>query len=117
MKKCIAEIAPAFTTKRMIDDYQSRFYTKLGERSGLLKQDNYKLVDELVSWKQQVADTWDQIYVESVELDKPNEAFTFGEVFNATIKVDLKGLKPEDIGFEFIVSEQREMEERQVVDC
>ncbi|MBQ4215178.1 MAG: alpha-glucan family phosphorylase, partial [Bacteroidales bacterium] len=117
MKKCIAEIAPEFTTKRMIDDYKDRYYNKLGERSAMLKKDNYKLVDEIVAWKQKVADVWEQIFVESVEIDKSNEPFKLGEPYNGTIKVDLKGLKPEDIGFEFILSEQNESDEREIVEC
>ncbi len=117
MKKCIAEIAPEFTTKRMIDDYKDRYYNKLGERSAMLKKDNYKLVDEIVDWKQKVADVWEQIFVESVEIDKSNEPFKLGEPYNGTIKVDLKGLKPEDIGFEFILSEQNESDEREIVEC
>ena len=117
MKKCIAEIAPEFTTKRMIDDYKDRYYNKLGERSAMLKKDNYKLVDEIVAWKQKVADVWEQIFVESVEIDKTNEPFKLGEPYNGTIKVDLKGLKPEDIGFEFILSEQNESDEREIVEC
>lgn len=116
-KKCVAEIAPEFTTKRMIDDYKERFYSKLGERAALLKKDNYKLVDELVEWKQKIAAAWDQIFVESVEIDKSNEPFKLGEPYKGTIKVDLKGLKPEDIKFEFILTEQNEAEEREIVKC
>lgn len=116
-KKCVAEIAPEFTTKRMIDDYQERFYSKLGERTAMLKKDNYKAVDEMVAWKQKVSEVWDQIFVESVEIDKSNEPFKLGEPYSGTIKVDLKGLKPEDINFEFILSEQNETEEREIVEC
>lgn len=116
-KKCVAEIAPEFTTKRMIDDYKERFYNKLGERAALLKKDNYKIVDEIVAWKQKVSEAWDQIYVESVEIDKSNEPFKLDEPYNGTIKVDLKGLQPEDIGFEFVLTEQNEAGERDIVKC
>ena len=116
-KKCVAEIAPEFTTKRMIDDYKERFYNKLGERAALLKKDDYKIVDEIVAWKQKVSDAWDQIYVESVEIDKSNEPFKLDEPYNGTIKVDLKGLQPEDIGFEFVLTEQNEAGERDIIKC
>ncbi|MBP5582744.1 MAG: alpha-glucan family phosphorylase, partial [Bacteroidales bacterium] len=108
---------PEFTTKRMIDDYKERFYNKLGERAALLKKDNYKIVDEIVAWKQKVSEAWDQIYVESVEIDKSNEPFKLDEPYNGTIKVDLKGLQPEDIGFEFVLTEQNEAGERDIVKC
>lgn len=117
MKKCIAEIAPAFTTKRMIDDYKERYYDKLGERNALLKADNYKVVDEIVAWKQHVADVWDSIFVESIEIAKTNDTFKLGEPYNGTIAVDLKGLAPEDINFEFVLSEQNTSDEREIVEC
>ncbi|MCQ2605575.1 MAG: alpha-glucan family phosphorylase [Bacteroidales bacterium] len=117
MKKCIAEIAPEFTTKRMIDDYKDRFYSKLGDRNAMLTKDNCKVADELVAWKQKVSEVWDSIYVESVEIDKSNEPFKLGETYNGIVKVDLKGLSPEDINFEFVLSEQNENEERAIIRC
>ncbi len=119
MKKCIAEIAPEFTTKRMIDDYKSRYYTQLGERNALLRKNNYQVVDEIVDWKQRVAEVWDKINVVSVGQNKAVGArpFVLGDIYSGSIKVDLQGLKPEDISFEFVLSEQCESEERDVVDC
>ena len=34
IKKSVAEIAPHFTTKRMLDEYYDKFYFKLANRSG-----------------------------------------------------------------------------------
>ena len=42
IKKSMAEIAPHFTTKRMMDDYFDRFYNKLSDRSKQLRANNYK---------------------------------------------------------------------------
>src|SRR5690606_9331061 len=38
IKNSIAQITPRFTTKRMIDDYISRFYNKLAKRSAMLHE-------------------------------------------------------------------------------
>ena len=54
IKKCIAEIAPEFTTKRMIDDYQERFYSVLSKRTNLIKANNFKLAKEISSWKEKM---------------------------------------------------------------
>jgi hypothetical protein len=116
MKKCIAEIAPAFTTKRMIDDYKERYYSKLAIRNTLLKNDNYKVVDEIVEWKQRVSSVWDSINIVSVEKNMTT-GFKLGEKYSGIVKVDLQGLKPEDINFEFVLSEQSEAEEREIVEC
>jgi len=37
IKNSIAQITPRFTTKRMMDDYIARFYSKLASRSAILK--------------------------------------------------------------------------------
>ncbi len=116
MKKCIAEIAPAFTTKRMIDDYKERYYSMLAIRNTLLKNDNYKVVDEIVDWKQRVSSVWDSINIVSVEKNMTT-GFKLGEKYSGIVKVDLQGLKPEDINFEFVLSEQSEAEEREIVEC
>lgn len=105
MKKCIAEIAPQFTTKRMIDHYHERFYSKLSERIKLVRNNDYKIAEELVNWKRKVADVWDSIYVLSCEIAKANDTLTLYESYNGIIKADLKGLEHKDIEFELVIAE------------
>ncbi|MDA3882983.1 MAG: alpha-glucan family phosphorylase [Bacteroidales bacterium] len=115
MKKCIAEIAPKFTTKRMIDDYHSQFYSKLAQRFNKLTENNYALTDEITSWKQKISETWDNISVISVDIDKTGkEALTLGESYNGAVKLDLKGLSPEEIGVELIITEQMNPEHSEI---
>lgn len=68
IKNSIAQIAPVFTTKRMLDDYMDRFYNKLAKRSAYLCDDNYANTRALVAWKEKMSDAWDKIKVEKVEL-------------------------------------------------
>jgi alpha-glucan phosphorylase-like protein len=42
IKQAIAEIAPQFTTKRMIDDYRQKFYNKLYTRTQWLNENHYE---------------------------------------------------------------------------
>ena len=106
MKKCIAEIAPEFTTKRMIDDYHERFYSKLAARKKQMIANNYELADELTEWKKKITQKWDEIYVISVEIEKSGDALTLGKTYEGKIKIDLKGLSPEEIGVELVLTEQ-----------
>ena len=47
IKNSIAQIAPEFTMKRMLEDYIERFYSKEAKRSKLLVADNYKKAKEI----------------------------------------------------------------------
>ena len=116
VKKCIAEIAPEFTTKRMIDDYHSRFYSKLGARIELVRKNNYKVAEDIVQWKKKIAENWDSIYVISSEISRTNDALTLGETYSGIIKVDLTGLSPEDIHFEFVLAETNKKGELEILE-
>ncbi len=104
VKKSIAEIAPHYTTKRMMDDYFDRFYNKLAKRSKELAADNYAKAKEIVAWKEDTASKWDEIEVLKLEFDpvqdvdiKSNPERVYGEVV-----LDKKDLKA-DLGVECVV--------------
>ena len=63
VKNSIAHVAPKFTMKRMIDDYQNRFYTKQFKRASFIRKDFYKQAQVIAQWKRKVSRTWDNIEV------------------------------------------------------
>ncbi|MDR2968835.1 MAG: alpha-glucan family phosphorylase, partial [Tannerellaceae bacterium] len=69
VKNSIAQIAPDYTMKRMLDDYISRFYEKLATRSALLKENSFAKAKEIAAWKEEVATNWDSFEVESFDCD------------------------------------------------
>lgn len=104
IKKSMAEIAPRFTTKRMMDDYFDQFYNKLAQRSHQLHDNNYAKAKEIVEWKSDTAAKWDQFEV--VKLDfNPNQKVAFNngaqEVYGSVV-IDRKELKS-DLGVECVV--------------
>jgi len=105
IKNSIALITPRYTTKRMIDDYIQKFYTKLAMRSGVLKENNYQKAKEIAAWKEKIAAGWDAITAESVEI--PEKLIHKPEVAeNYTLKVvlDTKDLNDKGIGVELVVT-------------
>lgn len=76
IKKSMAEIAPDYTTKRMMDDYYARFYHKLANRSRLLHENNYAKVKEIVQWKEDTASKWESFEVLKLEFN-PNQKMDF----------------------------------------
>ncbi|MDL2221996.1 alpha-glucan family phosphorylase [Parabacteroides sp. OttesenSCG-928-N08] len=65
IKNSIAQIAPDYTMKRMLDDYIERFYNKLATRSARLAESGYTKAKEIAAWKEEMASHWDSFEVES----------------------------------------------------
>ena len=106
VKNTIAQVAPDFTTSRMLRDYQQRFYNPQAERLQKLVADNFTLAKDIVAWKNKVLGAWDQIEVKDIQIaDGIVNVLKIGEEYPAKVVVDLKGLSPEDIGLEMIVTE------------
>ncbi len=111
IKNTIAEIAPRFTTKRMIDDYMNEFYQKLFDRTKSLRENDYEMTRKLSSWKKRMLRSWESIEVISVNVpDSAKRRFKVGEKFIAEVVLDLNEISPEDIGIDVIFG-QKEMDE------
>ena len=103
IKNTIADIAPEFVMGRMLDDYQSRFYSKLANRSEQIKKKDFAVARELADWKMRVRRSWDAI--ELIDLQAPdtfNRSLPLGEKFDATATLHLHDLKAEDVGVEVV---------------
>ncbi len=103
IKNTIADIAPEFVMGRMLNDYQSRFYSKLAKRSEQIKKKDFAIARELADWKMRVRRSWDAI--ELIDLQAPdtfNRSLPLGEKFDATATLHLHDLKPEDVGVEVV---------------
>lgn len=106
IKNSIAQIAPNFTTTRMLTDYESKFYNKLSERIQKIKKDDFQLAKDLASWKKSVSRNWENIEIVSLkQLDISKEPIVIGEKYTASVKIKLNGLSTDDIGVELVVAE------------
>ena len=105
IKNSIAQITPRYTTKRMIDDYIEKFYTKLATRSAILKENNFEKAKEIAAWKEKVAQGWDAIEVVNVEIpEKLIHNPQVGEDYDLNVVLDVKGLNDKGIGVELVVT-------------
>lgn len=115
VKNIIAEVAPDFTMKRMMDHYFERFYTKLYERSKAVNADNFEMAKSLNHWKNIIKTYWNHIEVTNMEvLDTDNYSLPLGQAFKATIDLDLKGLAPDQVGVEVVFFQRKEKDELEV---
>lgn len=107
IKVCLADIAPNFTTNRMLTDYQERFYGKLYERNTHMRADDFRMAREIAAWKRKVSNAWDKVRIVSAQrIDMGKEAILIGHSYNVEVVVDIDGLKADDIGVEMIMADQ-----------
>ncbi len=106
IKKNIAEIAPDFTTKRMIDDYCNRFYKKLYKRTVELRSDDYATAKAISYWKKKVARSWESIQLVSMDLPESTKTqLISGEKYKGEVVLDLNELSNIDVGVEIVITD------------
>lgn len=112
VKRSIATIAPHYTMSRMIRDYIDRFYSKEAARSKKLKANNYAVAKEIVAWKENVVEKWDNVRAVDVQLSESlNNSTNDGEPIEATIKLDTAGLG-KDLGVELVIYREEDGQQK-----
>ncbi len=101
IKNSIATIAPHYTMKRQLDDYYSKFYCKLADRSAKVNADEYKMAKEIASWKETVAERWDSIKVVSSDTSVLSEGAETGKKYKLQYVIDEQGLN-DAVGLELV---------------
>lgn len=106
IKKSIAQIAPEFTTARMLDDYISKFYNKMAQRKLLLKENDYAIVKEISVWKKRILYNWDKLQIVTIKVpDQDNNELVVGNKYEGELVIELNEINPDFIGVELIVME------------
>ncbi len=109
IKKCISEIAPEFTTERMINDYRDRYYLKLKSRHSVLSSDNFEKAKEIAAWKENIESEWKKITAEQFDVSElTNTSLIPGQTYKGGINLNINGLHDEDVGVEMVISESNE---------
>ncbi|WP_420460398.1 alpha-glucan family phosphorylase [Neolewinella sp.] len=115
VKQIIAEVAPTFTMKRMMDDYYARFYLPLGRSAAAVRQQDMQAGKDYAAWKEDTAAKWDGIdTIENNTLDTVNHALPVGENFSAEVVIATNGIDPEHLVLEALFY-QRMSEEKIVL--
>ena len=101
IKNSIATIAPHYTMKRQLDDYYSKFYGKLAERSAKVNANEYQLAKTIAQWKENVAERWDSIKVVSSDTSVIAQGGETGKKFSIKYAIDEQGLS-DAVGLELV---------------
>lgn len=107
IKNTISGIAPHFTMKRMLDDYHTKFYNKLYDRTIQMRADDYQMPRKLAKWKMKVARNWEMIEVVDYSIPDTNlQPLNLGETFKASLTLKLGELTPDDIMVEMVAGQR-----------
>ena len=102
IKNSIATIAPHYTMKRQLDDYYSKFYCRLAERSKKLHANGNQMAKEIAFWKETVAERWDAISVVSMSSTMNDFTAETGTEFTVKYVIDEQGLD-DAVGLEVVI--------------
>ena len=101
IKNSIATIAPHYTMKRQLDDYYSKFYIKLAERSARINANGYQEAKEIAQWKETVAERWDSIKVVASDTSVIANGAETGKSYKIQYIIDEQGLT-DAVGLELV---------------
>ncbi|MDD4031601.1 MAG: alpha-glucan family phosphorylase, partial [Bacteroidales bacterium] len=106
IKNTVAQIAPNFTTARMMKDYFDKYYMPQYERTRSILNENFKWAKELSAWKQKIYDKWYDIELKNMFIsDEINNIMKIGQDYPVKVELDLKGLDCNEVGVELVVTE------------
>ncbi|MDD4847288.1 MAG: alpha-glucan family phosphorylase [Bacteroidales bacterium] len=103
VRNTFTKITPRFTMKRMLDEYRTKYYSRLENSSQQLCDHKFENAIALATWKQRVEEAWNQISVLDISMpDLMQKALSLGENFEGNVVLDLAGLTSEDVGIEVL---------------
>lgn len=107
IRKSMKEVAPQFTSHRMIHDYMDRFYNPLKERSLAFREDRFAEARYFASWKKEMQAAWKSLrIVEYESIDVSEGEIVAGRQYTRKLVLDLGSIPVEHVGVELVVSEE-----------
>jgi len=106
IKNTFTGISPKFTTRRMINDYVNKYYTKEYERTLKIRANDYELAKRIALWKKRMTRAWENIEILDVKLfERSTETIETGTEYFGQVVLDLNGISPEQVGVELVITE------------
>ena len=104
MKEAIRTCAPAFSMKRMIKEYTTRYYVPEILQSMQIEQKHYEKARILAEWKSKVLQAWPslELYVDG----RRDGQLSLGEGIEVRAWVKVQNLTPEDLNVELLYGEE-----------
>ena len=105
IKNAIIAVAPRFSTARMLNEYQTKFYQPLYERHQKLSEKNYQEIKKLVAWKKNLTTGWNNINVVDIKIYDTNKPpMELGEKLGAEVTLEIDSLSEHDISVTLVIA-------------
>jgi starch phosphorylase len=89
----------------MLDDYTSKFYTKLRDRFHYVSANNFAKAKEIAAWKETIDAKWDEIEVISTNVtEKATTNPEVGDPYSIDVIIDVKDPACTGIGVDFLLT-------------
>lgn len=111
MRKSMQELAPAFSTIRMVREYATKFYMPAAEAHRHLSANGLGEAHEALAWRDRVRRAWGVVKVVQVT-DDASSKNTIGDTFSVSAHVHLGELTPADVQVQALsgqVAQNREL--------
>lgn len=96
MKNCMRQLNGVFNTNRMVAEYTDRFYVPCDKHYQELSANNRQRARDLANWMDKVGQEWDNVQIIEVDANGTTEQHV-GDILEVGVKVNLPGLKANDI--------------------
>jgi starch phosphorylase len=102
MRRSLRELAPRFSTLRMVREYCARFYVSSSNAFNRLEADGQVRAKEALNWRDRVRASWKDVAIKKVS-DTGQTVNQLGDEFCIRAEVALGSLKPEDVRVQVLV--------------
>ncbi|MCX7983820.1 MAG: alpha-glucan family phosphorylase [Bacteroidetes bacterium] len=96
MKSSMRAIGPVFNTSRMVRDYTEQLYLPAAHRAHELASNNFERVRKLATWKQKLANEWNNIKIEQMIIDS-DANLKVGDFCPVRVFINLGNVSPTDV--------------------
>lgn len=115
MKESMAELAPTFSTLRMVREYASRFYMPASRMFNRLCDNGLEKARSSLQWRDNTIKAWPGVRIVQVT-DSVDKTAYINSGFEITARVDLGGLCPDDVRVQAVAGQVTSNRELRSID-
>lgn len=109
VRNIMAEVAPFFTTTRMLADYTNQYYISLKNSGRQLAADNFAAAKQYQSWQKWMSDNWSSIRIlDKSVFDTDSDTLQEDQPFAASLKLHTGNIAPVHLGAEVVFFRRHE---------
>jgi starch phosphorylase len=101
VKQSLRYLSAHFNCQRMVDEYRTQLYDPAHRAFQIILEGRFQAVRERVGWSRKVVENWPRVHFTECSIDA--ETVSTGSPVALRVRLDLAGLKPDDVRVEALV--------------